>query len=68
MNRENNEKFIVFVTTLASAGLVIENFLMGWEFWVPPVVIAGVISLLTHRKRHKRRKLKRNLARIRRTF
>ncbi|MBR5376724.1 MAG: response regulator [Lachnospiraceae bacterium] len=45
MNRENNEKFIVFVTTLASAGLVIENFLMGWEFWVPPVVIAGVISL-----------------------
>lgn len=31
-------------------------------------LIAGVISLLTHRKRQKRRKLKRKVASIRRTF
>ncbi len=26
-------------------GLILENFLMEWEFWVPPVVIAGTIIL-----------------------
>ena len=31
-------------------------------------VLGGILALLTHRKRHKRRKLKRNLARIRRMF
>lgn len=30
--------------------------------------LGGILALLTHRKRHKRRKLKRNLARIRRMF
>jgi len=45
MNRNNNEKVIVLVTSLASVGLIIENFLMGWEFWVPAVVVLGVISM-----------------------
>ena len=45
MNQRNNEKFIVFVATLASIGLIIENFLMGWEFWVPLTVLIGIASL-----------------------
>jgi signal transduction histidine kinase/CheY-like chemotaxis protein len=45
MNRINNEKFIILVATIASVGLIIENVLMGWEFWVPAVVLAGVVSL-----------------------
>ncbi|MBR5376036.1 MAG: response regulator [Lachnospiraceae bacterium] len=45
MSQKSNEKFIIFVTTLASAGLIIEIFLMKWEFWVPPIVLAGVIAL-----------------------
>ncbi|MCR5099425.1 MAG: response regulator [Lachnospiraceae bacterium] len=45
MNQKNNEKFIVFVATLASAGLIVENILMGWEFWVPVVVVFGVVCL-----------------------
>ncbi|MCR4591262.1 MAG: response regulator [Lachnospiraceae bacterium] len=45
MNQKSNEKFIVMVATIASVGLVIEVFLMGWEFWVPPIIIAGIISL-----------------------
>ena len=31
-------------------------------------LLGGIAALLTHRKRHKRRKLKRSLAKIRRTF
>ena len=45
MSRKNNEKFIVFVVTLAAVGLVFENLLMGWEFWVPVVILAGIVSL-----------------------
>ncbi len=45
MSQKNNEKFIVFVATLASIGLIVEICLMGWEFWVPSVVIIGVVSL-----------------------
>lgn len=45
MNQKNNEKFIIFVATLASIGFVIEIVLMGWEFWVPSIIIMGTISL-----------------------
>ena len=45
MNQRNNEKFIVFVTTLASIGLIIENLVMRWEFWVPVTILVGIASL-----------------------
>ena len=45
MNQRNNEKFIVFVASLGSVGLMLENFFMGWEFWVPPVILVGLISI-----------------------
>ena len=45
MSRKNNEKFIVFLATIASIGLIIEITLMGWEFWVSPVIIAGMVGL-----------------------
>ena len=45
MSQKNNEKFIVLVVTLAAVGLLIENILMGWEFWVPVVVLVGIVSL-----------------------
>ena len=45
MNRDSNEKLFVFVFTLAGFGLIIENYLLGWEFWVPVVVLFGIISL-----------------------
>ncbi|MCR4642302.1 MAG: response regulator [Lachnospiraceae bacterium] len=47
MSQKSNEKFIIFVATLASVGLIIENFVMGWEFWVPVVVVVGILSLWT---------------------
>ncbi|MBO4374223.1 MAG: response regulator [Lachnospiraceae bacterium] len=45
MNQKKNEKFIVALATIASVGLVVENYLMGWEFWVPVVVLAGMILI-----------------------
>ena len=47
MSQKSNEKFIIFVATLASVGLIVENFVMGWEFWVPVVVVVGILSLWT---------------------
>lgn len=45
MNQKNSEKYVVFVATLASVGLIIENLLMGWEFWVPVTVVFGMAAL-----------------------
>ena len=45
MNRNTNEKFIILATTLASVGLIVENILMQWEFWVPTVIVVGIISV-----------------------
>ena len=45
MNRDNNEKLVVFVFSLAGLGLIIENYLLGWEFWFPAIILAGIISL-----------------------
>ncbi|MCR4654798.1 MAG: response regulator [Lachnospiraceae bacterium] len=45
MSQKNNEKFIVFLATVGSVGLIFENILMGWEFWVPVVIFAAVVSL-----------------------
>ncbi len=45
MSQRNSEKFIVFLATLSSLGLIVEIKLMGWEFWVPTVIVVGLISL-----------------------
>ena len=45
MKQKSNEKFIVMLATIASLGMIIENYLLGWEFWVPVVVLLGIASL-----------------------
>ena len=47
MNHRNNEKFIVFIATVGSLGLIIENIVMGWEFWVPVTILIGIATLWT---------------------
>ena len=47
MKQQRNERLILFLASLASIGLLIENGVMGWEIWVPPVIIAGITSLWT---------------------
>ncbi len=45
MNQKDNGKIVVFVETLGAAGLIIETMVMGWEFWFPVVLAAGIIIL-----------------------
>ena len=45
MKGNKNEKFIILLVSLACIGLSFESVLMGWEFWVPPLIIMGTISL-----------------------
>ena len=45
MPRTNNERFIILLVSLACIGLTIESIVMGWEFWVPPLIILGTVSL-----------------------
>ena len=45
MDRIKNEKFIILLATLACIGLSVESIVMGWEFWVPPLILAGAVSL-----------------------
>ncbi len=45
MNQKDNGKFVIFVESLASIGLILETMIMGWEFWVPFVLAAGIVIL-----------------------
>ncbi len=45
MNRANNERFIIILASLAGIGLSLESTFLGWEFWVPPLILIGTVSL-----------------------
>ena len=45
MVQKNNEKLIIFVETLASVGIIIENYILHWVFFAPFTVLAGMVFL-----------------------
>ena len=45
MDSTKNERFILLLVSLACFGLTLESILMGWEFWVPPLVILGTVFI-----------------------
>ena len=45
MLQRRNENFIILLVSLACIGLTVESIMMGWEFWVPPLIIIGTVSL-----------------------
>jgi len=45
MDRRKTENFIILLVSLACIGLTIESILMGWEFWVAPLVVVGTVCL-----------------------
>ena len=45
MNQTKNEKYILLLVSLACVGLIAENYLLGWEFWVPPLILVGGLGL-----------------------
>ena len=45
MNRSNNERLIILLISIGCIGLSIESLMLGWEFWVPPLLMVGAVSL-----------------------
>ncbi|MBR1877188.1 MAG: response regulator [Lachnospiraceae bacterium] len=45
LKHERKERFAVFLTSLAAIGLLIINELMGWEAWVPVVLIIMTVLM-----------------------
>ncbi|MCR4792914.1 MAG: response regulator [Lachnospiraceae bacterium] len=45
MKGNKNEKFIILLVSLACIGLTVESIVMSWEFWVPPLILIGTVSL-----------------------
>ena len=45
MEKTRNERFVILLVSLACIGLTVESAILGWEFWVPPLIIIGTISL-----------------------
>ena len=45
MKQTGNERFIILLVSLTCIGLTVESILVGWEFWVPPLIVAGTIGL-----------------------
>ena len=42
-DREKKEKLLVLITTIGGLTLIIESFIRGWEFWVPPIILIGLV-------------------------
>ncbi len=38
-------QFIITVISLSCIGLTMESILMGWEFWVPPIIVVGTVLI-----------------------
>ncbi|MCR5451761.1 MAG: response regulator [Lachnospiraceae bacterium] len=41
--KRNNHSTYIVVLTISCLGCVVESFTQGWEFWVPPIIILGMI-------------------------
>ena len=49
MNESSNQKIrshntVVAIITVASFGTITGSIAMGWEFWVPPLIVCGMIA------------------------
>lgn len=45
MGDSAKERLVLFIITTSSIGCVAENLLAKWEFWVPPLLILGILAL-----------------------
>ncbi len=39
------ENFIITIISISGIGLICESILLNWEFWVPPLVAIGTVTL-----------------------
>ncbi len=41
---KKTHNLVVLIITVASIGAVVESISQGWEYWVPPLIIAGIVA------------------------
>lgn len=44
-NRTNRHIIVNGIITISVLGLIIESIFEGWEFWVPPLLFAGIVLM-----------------------
>lgn len=53
MDDIRKERLVISICTLAGISCILQSYFGGWEFWVPPVALTGIIVLwflhITHR-------------------
>ena len=45
MKQRKSENLVTLILSLSCVGITVESILMGWEFWVPPLVVIGIIMM-----------------------
>ncbi len=45
MDRKTNNIYILSMVSISCIAMIFEGIFLGWEFWVPPIIIAGTIAL-----------------------
>ncbi len=45
VNDSTKERLVLFIINMASFGCMAESFFGGWEFWVPPLLLLGIVVL-----------------------
>ncbi len=52
---------VVGILTVAAIGAIIESIVQGWEFWVPPLIGAGIIAaIIMHVMQYKQQSFREN--------
>ena len=42
---EKNERLLLMLISPGGLGLAAVSILMGWEFWVPPLIVIATVGL-----------------------
>ncbi|WP_029322424.1 hybrid sensor histidine kinase/response regulator [Butyrivibrio sp. AE3004] len=45
MDRKSNNIYIISLVSISCIALLFEGIALGWEFWVPPLIIIGTVTL-----------------------
>lgn len=45
MDQKKTERFLLLLISPIGMGLALESVLMGWEFWVPPLIVIATVAL-----------------------
>ncbi|WP_026497648.1 hybrid sensor histidine kinase/response regulator [Butyrivibrio sp. WCD2001] len=45
MDRKSNNIYIISLVSISCIAMLFEGIALGWEFWVPPLIVIGTVAL-----------------------